>query len=80
MLLMAEAGKGGGELIGGAAVKIAFNGGNGGNAVGSLVVGMALNASDMDYHIIGLAGLPFTMAAVALLATFALRFERVGRR
>lgn len=77
MLLMAEAGKGGGELIGGAAVKIAFNGGN---AVGSLVVGMALNASDMDYHIIGLAGLPFTMAAVALLATFALRFERVGRR
>ncbi|PJM79815.1 MFS transporter [Bifidobacterium scaligerum] len=72
MLLMAEAGKGGGELIGGATVQIAFNGGN---AVGSLIGGMALNASGMNYHAVGLAGLPFTLAAVALLIIFALRFE-----
>ena len=73
MLLMAEAGKGGGELIGGAAVQIAFNGGN---AVGSLVGGMALNAAGMNYHITGLAGLPFTLGAVLLLGVFAMRFER----
>lgn len=73
MLLMADAGKGGGELIGGAGVQIAFNGGN---AVGSLVGGAALNAAGMDYHITGLAGLPFTLAAVALLAAFALIYER----
>ncbi|PLS29341.1 MFS transporter [Bifidobacterium parmae] len=72
-LLMADAGKGGGELIGGAAVQIGFNGGN---AVGSLVGGMALNASGMNYHMTGLAGMPFTVVAVLLLATFALRFER----
>lgn len=73
MLLMADAGKGGGELIDGAAVQIGFNGGN---AVGSLVGGLALNSSGMDYHVTGLAGLPFTLVAVALLAVFALRFER----
>ena len=73
MLLMADAGRGGGELIGGAGVQIAFNGGN---AVGSLVGGAALNAAGMDYHITGLAGLPFTLAAVALLAAFALIYER----
>ncbi|KFI92386.1 arabinose polymer MFS transporter [Bifidobacterium saguini DSM 23967] len=73
MLLMAEAGKDGGELIGGAAVQIAFNGGN---AVGSLISGMALNASGMNYHTIGLAGLPFTLAAVGLLVMFALLYER----
>ncbi|MBW3092334.1 MFS transporter [Bifidobacterium sp. 82T10] len=77
MLLMAEAGKGGGELIGGAAVQIAFNGGN---AVGSLVGGTALNMSGMNYHVIGLAGMPFTVAAVLLLVAFALRFERRGAR
>ncbi|MCH9275527.1 MFS transporter [Bifidobacterium amazonense] len=77
MLLMAEAGKGGGELIGGAAVQIAFNGGN---AVGSLVGGMALNLSGMDYHVIGLAGMPFTVVAVLLLTAFALRFERRSAR
>ena len=73
MLFMADAGKGGGELIGGAAVQIGFNGGN---AVGSLLGGMALNASGMNYHVTGLARLPFTLVAVALLAAFALRFER----
>ena len=76
-LLMADAGKGGGELIGGATVQIAFNGGN---AVGSLVGGTALNAAGMNYHVIGIAGLPFTLLAVALLVAFALRYERHERR
>ena len=76
-LLMADAGRGGGELIGGAAVQIGFNGGN---AVGSLVGGAALNATGMNYHVIGLAGLPFTLLAVALLATFALRYERYEKQ
>ncbi|OZG68046.1 MFS transporter [Bifidobacterium eulemuris] len=71
-LLMVEAGQGGGELIAGAAVQVAFNAGN---AVGSAVGGMALTMSAMDYHSTGLAGMPFAAAAVALLAFYSLRCE-----
>lgn len=76
-LLMAEAGKGGGELIGGAAVQVAFNFGN---ALGSMVGGATLHAFAMDYHYPALAGLPFTVLAVALLIAFTVRHERkLGR-
>ncbi|OZG63168.1 MFS transporter [Bifidobacterium lemurum] len=71
-LLMVEAGQGGGELIAGAAVQVAFNAGN---AVGSAVGGMALTMSAMNYHSTGLAGMPFAAAAVALLAFYSLRCE-----
>lgn len=46
-LLMVQAGEGGGELIAGAAVQIAFNFGN---AIGSIVGGAALTATAMNYH------------------------------
>ncbi|WEV72051.1 MFS transporter [Bifidobacterium sp. ESL0790] len=71
-LLLAEAGKGGGELIGGAAVQMAFNLGN---AVGSMVGGSMLTISDMDYHYPALGGVPFAVVAVALLAVYSLRYE-----
>ncbi|MUH59356.1 MFS transporter [Bifidobacterium canis] len=72
-LLMAEAGKGGGELIGGAAVQIAFNFGN---AVGSIVGGDVLNATGMNYHYPALSGVPFAALAVLLLAFYSWRYER----
>lgn len=72
-LLMAEAGEGGGELIGGATVQVAFNMGN---AIGSVVGGIALNASNLNYHFPALAGVPFTALAVLLLAGYSLRYER----
>ncbi len=75
-LLMAESGKGGGELIGGAAVQIAFNFGN---AVGSLVGGAVLDATSMDYRYPALGGVPFAAVAVLLLALYALRYERGDR-
>ncbi|RBP97507.1 MFS transporter [Bifidobacterium aemilianum] len=71
-LLMANAGQGGGELIGGATVQVAFNFGN---AVGSVVGGSMLNASGMNYHFTGLGGLPFGLMAVILLALYAVREE-----
>lgn len=71
-LLMADAGKGGGELIGGASVQVAFNGGN---AVGAIVGGTMLNLSGMNYQYTGLGGVPLALAAVALLAFFSLRYE-----
>ncbi|NMN01970.1 MFS transporter [Bifidobacterium panos] len=71
-LLMVEAGAGGGELVAGAAVQVAFNAGN---AVGSLVGGLALTCSGMNYHSIGLAGVPFAALAVALLAFYSIRCE-----
>ena len=71
-LLMTEAGKGGGELIGGASVQVAFNGGN---AVGSAVGGAMLTMSGMNYHFTGLGGLPLAIIAVTLLAFFSLRYE-----
>lgn len=73
---MAEAGKGGGELIGGATVQIAFNFGN---AVGSMVGGGVLDASHMNYHYPALSGVPFAAFAVLLLAFYSVRYERCGR-
>lgn len=71
-LLMAEAGKGGGELIGGASVQIAFNAGN---ALGSALGGLALNASGMNYHIPALTGVPISALAVLSLLVFTLKYE-----
>lgn len=71
-LLMVQAGAGGGELVAGAAVQVAFNAGN---ALGSVVGGLALTYSAMDYHSIGLAGVPFAAMAVALLAFYSMRCE-----
>ena len=73
---MAEAGKGGGELIGGATVQIAFNFGN---AVGSMVGGGVLDASHMNYHYPALSGVPFAALAVLLLVLYSVRYERRGR-
>lgn len=71
-LLMVQAGAGGGELIAGAAVQVAYNFGN---AMGSVIGGAALTASTMNYHTIGLAGAPFTAAAAILFAVFSHRYE-----
>lgn len=71
-LLMAEAGKGGGELLGGATVQVAFNFGN---AVGSIVGGVMLTVSDMNYHYPSLGGLPLAVIAVTLLVLYTRRFE-----
>ncbi|MCH4161220.1 MAG: MFS transporter [Bifidobacterium sp.] len=70
-ILMVEAGEGGGELIGGAAVQVAFNLGN---AVGSLVGGITLSA-DANYHYPALAGVPFAIFAVVLLVIYSWRHE-----
>ena len=71
-LLMTEAGQGGGELIAGAAVQVAFNFGN---AVGSMVGGAMLNGFDMQYRFTGLGGVPLALTAVALLAFYSWRCE-----
>lgn len=72
-LLMVEAGQGGGELIAGAAVQVAFNFGN---AVGSVVGGAMLTGFAMNYHYTGLGGLPFAAIAVVLLAAYSIRYEK----
>ena len=71
-LLMVEAGKGGGELLAGAAVQVAFNFGN---AVGSIVGGAMLSLSNMNYHFTALGGLPLAVVSVALLAIYSMRHE-----
>ena len=71
-LLMTEAGRGGGELIAGAAVQVAFNFGN---AVGSMVGGAMLNAFAMDYRFTGLGGLPLAVLSVGMLAYYSWRCE-----
>ena len=71
-ILMVEVGQGGGELLGGACVQMAFNGGN---AIGAQVGQMVLNTG-AAYNWIGLAGVPFSIVAVVLLIVFARRFER----
>ena len=71
-LLMTEAGQGGGELIAGAAVQVAFNFGN---AIGSIVGGAMLGAFSMDYRFTGLGGVPLALLAVALLAFYSWRCE-----
>ena len=72
VVLMVQAGEGGGELIAGAAVQIAFNFGN---AVGSIVGGAALTATAMNYHYTGLAGAPIALIAVIMLVTYSRRYE-----
>lgn len=71
-LLMTEAGQGGGELIAGAAVQVAFNFGN---AVGSIVGGAMLTAFSMDYRFTGLGALPLSVIAVALFIFYSWRCE-----
>ena len=71
-LLMVQAGEGGGELIAGAGVQIAFNFGN---AIGSIVGGAALTATSMNYHFTGIAGAPISLLAVALLVIYTRRYE-----
>ncbi|KAB8288058.1 MFS transporter [Bifidobacterium ramosum] len=71
-LLMTEAGQGGGELIAGAAVQVAFNFGN---AVGSMVGGAMLTTFAMDYRFTGLGGIPLALLAVGLLAFYSIRCE-----
>lgn len=75
-LLMAEAGEGGGELLGGATVQIAFNFGN---AVGSKIGGAILPAVAMNYHYPALGGVPFAIIATCLLAAYSLLYERKGK-
>ena len=64
---MTEAGQGGGELIAGAAVQVAFNFGN---AIGSIVGGAMLTTFSMNYRYTGLGGMPLALLAVGLLAFY----------
>ncbi|WP_418969391.1 MFS transporter [Alloscardovia omnicolens] len=72
-LLMVKLGQGGGEMLAGAMVQIAFNGGN---SLGSIMGGIALENSHEDYHMAALTGVPFTLIAVILLFTFYVLYER----
>lgn len=71
-VLMVEVGQGGGELLAGAFVQMAFNGGS---AVGSVVGQMTLGAG-AGYEMVGIAGVPFSVAAALLLVLFAWRYEQ----
>ena len=71
-LLMTEAGQGGGELIAGAAVQVAFNFGN---AIGSIVGGAMLTTFSMNYRYTGLGGMPLALLAVGLLVFYSWRCE-----
>ncbi|BDR52528.1 hypothetical protein KIM372_04350 [Bombiscardovia nodaiensis] len=71
-ILMVEAGQGGGELIGGATIQVAFNFGN---AVGSSLGGGALTLSGMNYHYPALAGAPLALVAVLLLLLYSHKLE-----
>jgi DHA1 family arabinose polymer transporter-like MFS transporter len=75
-ILMVQVGKGGGEMIGSACVQVAYNAGN---ALGALI-GQAVLNTGATYVWPSLAGVPFSLAAVALLAIFTLRFERTFER
>ncbi|TCD54200.1 MFS transporter [Alloscardovia theropitheci] len=72
-LLMVQLGEGGGEMLAGALVQIAFNAGN---SVGSIVGGAVLDGTGMNYHLSSLAGVPFTLVAAALLFAFYALYER----
>ena len=72
-ILMVEVGQGGGELLGGACVQVAFNGGN---AIGAKV-GQAVLNTGAPYTATGFSGLPFSLVAIALLIIFAHRYERL---
>ena len=67
-----DAGQGGGELIAGAAVQVAFNFGN---AIGSIVGGAMLTTFSMNYRYTGLGGMPLALLAVGLLAFYSWRCE-----
>ena len=71
-ILMVEVGQGGGELLAGACVQVAFNGGN---ALGA-VVGQTVLNTGAAYNWVGLAGVPFSIVAAVLLAVFTIRYER----
>ena len=71
-ILMVEVGQGGGELLAGACVQVAFNGGN---ALGALV-GQAVLNTGAAYNWTGLAGVPFSLLAAVMLGIFTLRYER----
>lgn len=71
-LIMVKVGSGGGEMIGSALVQIAYNGAN---ALGAIIGQQVLNAG-FSYNVSSVAGAPFALASMALLAVFALRFER----
>ena len=73
-VLMADEGLGGGELIGGASVQIAFNLGN---ALGSSLGGLALTTSSMNYRIPSIVGLPLTTCAVVGFLIYARRYQAV---
>lgn len=71
-ILMVDVGRGGGEMIGSACVQVAFNLGN---AVGAAVGQAVLNAG-ASYAWPSLAGVPFSLTAIVLLAVFAWRYEK----
>ena len=71
-LLMMEAGRGGGEMLGGAVVQVAFNFGN---AVGSVIGGTAITLSSGNYHYPALSGVPLAVVAVVLLVVYSRRYE-----
>jgi DHA1 family arabinose polymer transporter-like MFS transporter len=75
-ILMVQVGRGGGEMIGSACVQVAYNAGN---ALGALIGQCVLNAG-ATYVWPSLAGVPFSLGAVALLALFTLRFEPAFER
>ena len=72
-ILMIEVGQGGGELLAGACVQVAFNGGN---ALGAIVGQTVLNAG-FAYNWVGLAGVPFSILAAVMLGLFTFFFERM---
>lgn len=71
-VLMVEVGQGGGELLAGACIQVAFNGGN---AIGAHVGQMVLNAG-VPYHAIGFTGWWFPLVSIGLMVLFSRRFER----
>ena len=75
-ILMVEVGRGGGELLAGACVQVAFNAGN---ALGAVVGQTVLNAG-AAYNWVGLAGVPFSILAALSLGVFTVRYEREMHR
>lgn len=74
-LAMVEVGKGGGEMIAGACVQVAYNGGN---AVGA-IIGQAVLDAGFAYNYPSLFGAPLAAIAILLLLTYALKFEKQYR-
>lgn len=71
-VLMTDEGLGGGELIGGASVQVAFNLGN---ALGSSLGGLALTDSGMNYRVPSIVGLPLTACAIIGFLIYARRYQ-----